>query len=198
MSGALAGKVVAIIGPGGDAHRTLAVLCAELGANIALATTNRERDQEFAVNSIANEVWAIGREQFATPINASDDTAVIAFADEVWDRLGRCDVLVAAHDAPASAPLDELSPDEWEITIRENLTAPYLALQAFGRLMEREGGGMLVAVVPPLEGADAAYAAARAGLREFCASVEEAWRSRSVHCVVVDGSAGLEALLTGP
>ena len=55
MSGKpLAGRVVAVIGPGDGLHRALAIACAEAGADLALATGDRSQEQEFAVNSIAS------------------------------------------------------------------------------------------------------------------------------------------------
>jgi NAD(P)-dependent dehydrogenase (short-subunit alcohol dehydrogenase family) len=180
VSGRLEGKVVALIGEGSDLDRALAIACAEAGANLALATTNRSPAQEFAMNSIANEAWAIGREQFVTLVDASDASAVIAFAEETWDRYGRCDALIAAHHLPATAPLDELSPDEWDAALATNLTAPFLAAHAFGILMDRSGGGTLIFVSPVVTGADASYLAARAGLAMAARALDEAWSARGV------------------
>ena len=135
--------MVALMGAGSDLDRALAIACAEAGADLALATTRKTQDEEFAVNSIANEAWALGRGQFVSPVDAHDATEVMAFAEQVWDRYGRCDALIAAHFAEGSAPLDELSPDEWEATVAMNLTAPFIAAHAFGRLMERDGRGVI-------------------------------------------------------
>lgn len=199
----LAGKVVALIGGGDALQRALAVAVAEAGADVALATVSREQSEEFAVNSIANEVWAIGREQFVRLMDATEATEVVSFADEVCDRLGRCDVLVATHDFPGSAPLDELSPDEWERSLAVNLTGPFLAGQAFGRLMERDGGGLVVMLVRERAQADAAQVAAAAGLERLAAHIEKAWGSAGVRAAAlpaVDGAEGAcaRALLAQP
>lgn len=191
MSGQpLAGRVVAVIGPGGDLHRVLAIACAEAGADLALATTDRSQAQEFAVNSIANEAWAVGVGQFVTRLDALDPAAVMAFADETWDRYRRCDVLICAHDLPSNAPLDELSADEWAVTLAANLTAPFLALHAFGRSMERDGQGTVVAVIPRRETADAAYRAARAGLEAAVTDIAAHWAPRGVRAVALRADPG--------
>lgn len=196
MSGPLAGQVVALIGAGSDRDRAIAVACAESGADLALATTEPAR--EFAVASIANEVWAIGSEQLTAVLNAGDATAVMAFAEQVWDRFGHCDALVAAHDAPSTLPADEISQDEWEAVLAANLTAPFLAAQAFGRLMERSGRGTIVFLQATEPEGDAACRAARAGLVGLAAGLEAAWGSQGVRTLVlppearavVDGLAG--------
>ena len=180
MSESLSGKVVALIGEGSMMNRALAMSCAEAGASLALATVERTQSQEFAMNSIANEAWAVGREQFVSVMDGCDGSAVQSFAEQTWDRFGRCDVLVVAHHGPSLAPLDELSQDEWDATIRLNLTAPFLAAHAFGRLMERGGTGLIIVVVPEVDGADAGYLAARSGLTEVVNAINATWGGRGV------------------
>ena len=202
----LAGRVVAVIGPGGALHRALAIACAEAGADLALATTDRSQAQGFAVNSIANEAWAVGVGQFVTRLDALDPALVMAFADETWDRYRRCDALVCAHDVPSHAPLDELSADEWVATLAANLTAPFLALHAFGRSMEREGRGTVVAAIPRHANVDAAYRAARAGLAAVVREITDEWAARGVRAVLLEtdpaapqaAGAALVGLLTAP
>ncbi|MGE5595385.1 MAG: SDR family NAD(P)-dependent oxidoreductase [Hyphomicrobiales bacterium] len=172
--------VVAIFGSGTDEDRAIAVACAEAGARIALATLDRSQKQDYAMNSIANEVWSIGPDQFVSVIDSTESTDVNAFAAEVWDRFGRCDLLVANHNVPTGAPIDELSADEWEDTIALNLTGPFLAAHAFGRNMERQGGGTILLAAHRHPGSDAAYRAAKAGLAGLAQALAEAWERRGV------------------
>lgn len=194
MSAHLAGKVVAVIGTGSDLHRAVAVQAAEAGANIALGTVAKEN--EFAVHSIANEVWSVGVEHFVTLMDATDPTDVISFADETFDKLGRCDLLVWTHSEPTNIPIEELSLGEWNAIFRINLDAPYVATQAFGRLMERERTGLIVfAMNDPLE-ADPAYRAAHAALETFARDLDLRWHGRGVHLQVTsDNAASVLGLL---
>lgn len=98
------GKVVAIICPGSDDDRAAAVALAEAGADLAIATLAPTQQQEFATASIANEVWAIGREQFSHVLDASDPADVTRFAEVVVERLSRCDELVVSLPAAELAP----------------------------------------------------------------------------------------------
>ncbi len=185
----LDGKVVALIGAGSDLDRAIAVACAEAGAAVALGTIDRGQQQEFGTNSIANELWALGCEHFVRVMDATEATEVTSFADETWDRLGRCDVLIANHELLSIADLDELSPDEWERSLRVNLTGPFLAAQAFGRLMERSGSGLVVFVAVEHKDADAAWTASRAGLDGLAGHIGRAWGSAGVRARVVWSSA---------
>jgi NAD(P)-dependent dehydrogenase (short-subunit alcohol dehydrogenase family) len=100
MSDSFAGHVYAIIARGDDTDRAIAVALAEAGASIAIATLDGSQEQEFAVASIANEVWAIGRDQFSFPLDSSKTAHVEAFANEVVVRLGRCDGLIVGFEGP--------------------------------------------------------------------------------------------------
>lgn len=100
MSEPLLGKVVAIIGRGSPLERAFAVCVAEAGASIAIATWSPEREQEFATASIANEIWAIGREQFSHILDGFSETGVAAFGAETVARLGACHALVLMGWSP--------------------------------------------------------------------------------------------------
>jgi len=99
MSESLKGRVVAVIGTGSARDRAIAVALAEAGADIAIATERPVQEQEFATASIANEVWAIGREQFSAVIDASDSVQLSGFLAEVRRRLGRLDAVVGSAEA---------------------------------------------------------------------------------------------------
>lgn len=88
----LAGKVVAIVGTGSDLDRAIAVGCAEAGADLALGTESNARQQDYGMNSIANEIWAIGREHFVRVLTGPDDLA--GLVEQARRRLGGCHAVV--------------------------------------------------------------------------------------------------------
>lgn len=184
--GELSDKVVAVVGRGDEPHRAIAVACAEAGAAIALGSTDRSRKQEFAVHSIENEVWSIGERHFVRLMDATEPPAAPAFADECWDKFGRCDVLVVVTPPSSSAPIEALSSDEWDEVLRDGATIPFLHLQAFGRLMVRQGGGRLIAVFPRRPEADAAERGAFAALSEAVRAFDSAWSPKGVSCTLIE------------
>ena len=185
MSTPLLGKVAALAGPGGALHRALALAAAGAGADIALATLVPTQAQEFAVNSIANEIWALGREHFASTIDAGDATAAVAFAEETFDRLGRGDVLVIIADGAVPAELDELSAEEWRAALEQGLTAPFLLAQSFGRLMERAGTGRVVFVMPQPHTPGTASTVAAAAISALAESMNREWGTRNVRAATI-------------
>lgn len=136
------GPVVALIGTGTADDRSVALACAKAGARLALGTATR--DSEFAMASISNEIWAGGGDQFLRVMDGADAAEVTAFAAEVYDRFGGCDGLVLAYRQEFEQPFDQLALEDWDEALRVNLTGPFLAMQAFGRLMERAGRGRIL------------------------------------------------------
>lgn len=177
------GAIIAILARGSDEDRAVAVAAAEAGANVGFATV--EPGDEFGVASIANEVWSMGREQFVMPLDARDPAALAAFAARVEDELGPASLLVVSTWRNSSAPFDELSADEWTPVLEANLTMPYVALEAFGKLMDRAGRGAIAIVAPDRVKADAAERAARAGLVSLVQSANAAWSTRGLRVRLV-------------
>jgi NAD(P)-dependent dehydrogenase (short-subunit alcohol dehydrogenase family) len=101
----LAGKVVAIVGSGSPLNRAIAMALASSGADVAVGTQASTQEQEFAVASIANEVWAIGREQFSHVMDAQAVDGVAGLIAESRRKLGRCDALVVIQEG---APVDTI------------------------------------------------------------------------------------------
>jgi NAD(P)-dependent dehydrogenase (short-subunit alcohol dehydrogenase family) len=185
ISSQLRGKVVAYIGSGTEADRHAIVTFAEAGADLALGTQSRDPAEEFAMNSIANEAWAVGRDFIVVSLDSLDPAAVQSFAEQAFDRYGRCDIAIAAHDRLSAVDLDELSPGEFHDVLETNLVGPFLAAQAFGRLMERAGDGLILFLQPEPRSADAAYRAARRAITAVAESMNNAWRARGVTVGVV-------------
>lgn len=148
---ALTGKVIAAIGGGDDHHRAVAVAAAEAGASVALASFNTLSAQEFSVNSIANEIWAVGRDHFANVIEASDPDQMGAFAQKTWTQLGPCDAIIVVSSLPVPSPD---SPVEEKRAFAGRHRTPLLAAQAFGQLMREHGGGAVVFVAPERDPGD--------------------------------------------
>ena len=78
----LGNKVALVIGAGDDTHRGVCVALAQAGALVAVAGAAPELSAEAALHSIANEVWAIGKQACVITL-APDD------ASSVQDAMGR-------------------------------------------------------------------------------------------------------------
>jgi NAD(P)-dependent dehydrogenase (short-subunit alcohol dehydrogenase family) len=173
----LDGMVAVVIGAGTHAGRAVAVALAEAGADLALTTMSESDEDDYAVNSTANEVWAIGRKNLPLKIDCTDPTALNALCEQVVDELGRVDILVNAQDRPLAVPFDEAAQDEIELTIALNQEAVLLACQSAGRYFMRQGSGAILNVVfePPAGRPLVAYATAKAAVLGLTRALADEW-----------------------
>src|SRR5690606_8181751 len=102
------------------------------------------------------------------------------------DELGQVDILAVHSWLESSAPFDQLSADEWQPVLDSNMTVPFVAMQAFAKLMERRGGGVIAVAAPRREAADAAEQAAAAGLARLLEVAGETWSPRGIHTLAFD------------
>jgi len=191
----LQGKAVAMICRGSDADRRLAVAVAEAGADMAFGPVTAAQAEEFATASIANEIWAIGREQFNVVLDAADPVAVSSFAEEACERLGRCDGLVIATGPVPSVDFDELSRDEWDALVSQHLTSVVVAVQAFARVIERGGGGKIAIIVDAPPPGDVAGGAITAAAKSFAEHLTLSWKGRPLICSAFDRDYSPEAIV---
>lgn len=192
----LTGKVVALICRGSEEDRAIAVALAEAGADLALGTVSKAKDEEFSTASIANEVWAIGREQMNSVIDAADPEQAAAFAAEVADRLRRCEAVIVAAGPVPRVPVDQLSRDEWDIFVREGLTAPLMSVLAFARVIERGGGGALIVVIDGAIYGDVGGAMVAEALRAMAANMGMGWRDRKLRALSVSREGAPEQIIS--
>jgi NAD(P)-dependent dehydrogenase (short-subunit alcohol dehydrogenase family) len=93
MANALAGKVVFAAGSGTPEHRALAVALAESGADVAVAGPPG-MPYEVLMNSISNEIWALGRRSTVIAFERGDTRAFADAVQKAQSELGRVDFVV--------------------------------------------------------------------------------------------------------
>lgn len=182
----LTGKVALVIGGGTAVGRAIAVGLAEAGADVAIASTTASRQEEVAINSAANEVWALGRKSFAASIDATDAAPVQALVDRTVRELGRLDILVNNQDTPFAKPVVEITLEEWNRVLAANLTAAFLAAKAAAPVMLEQGKGKIVNISSVMGERGlingAAYCAAHGGIINLTRALALEW-ARSGICV---------------
>jgi len=180
----LTGKVALVVGGATALGRAMAVALAEAGADVAVTSCTQDKQEEVAVNSAVNEVWALGRKGFAAAIDVTDSAQVEAVVQRVVGELGSLDILVNNPDLPFAKPLVETTDDEWQRTLAANLTSIFLATRAAARVMLRQGKGRIINVSSVLgeRGVinSAAYGAAKAGVINLTRALALEWAGNAV------------------
>ena len=158
--------VAVVTGGSGGIGRAVALRFAREGYRLVLSyRTGRDRALKAA-----REAERLGSPRaIALPLDAGDPRSVEEFAARVGEEMGRVNVLVNSHGVLQTGGIAETSPEEWERTIRVNLTGVYLVTRALLPLLERAEWASIVNIAS-IAGetgnvlAGVAYAASKAGL----------------------------------
>lgn len=118
---------------------------------------------------VAADIRAMGREVLPIVCDVGDDVAMAVAFESITQRFGRLDqVLVNAGINGMWAPIEEMTPAEWDTTIRVNLRGSYLTVHHAVPLMRVHGGAIVI--VSSINGTRTfttagatAYSAAKAG-----------------------------------
>ena len=186
----LEGKVALVTGAGRlrSIGRSIALEMARAGCDVVVTGTGRDPstfpDDEKAVGwrdieSVAEEIRALGRRALPLVSDVSDLESVRALAETVQRELGRVDFVVnnaGAARAGDRVPIVEIDPAAWIRVIDVNLNGSFYMSHVFGRrLIEQGEGGTIINIssiggkmMPPN---NAAYAASKAGLHALTAAM---------------------------
>lgn len=163
MGGWLEGRVAVITGAASGQGRAAARLFAAEGARVVVADLNDEGSAETV--ALIEQAGGTAGWVHADVSERADVDAMVAAAVA---RYGRLDVLYNNAAVQMSGRLLDCTLDEWDLTLRTNLTAVFWACRAAIPRMLEGGGGSIVntASVLGLIGSEgyAAYGAAKAGL----------------------------------
>jgi 3-oxoacyl-[acyl-carrier protein] reductase len=189
-------KVAVVTGAGRmrSIGRPIAVELARAGCHVAITGSGRPParypdDEKRAgwrdIDSVAEEVTALGRRALPVVSDVSDPAAVDKLVEQVLATFGRVDIIVnnaGAARGPDRVPVIDLEVGEWRKVIDTNLNGTFYMSRAFGRVLaEREEGGSIVNISSiggkMMAGNTAAYAASKAGIHALtCAMSSELGR----------------------
>ena len=133
------GKVVAVTGAGSGIGRETALAFAARGARMAVCDINPGRLEETR-----SMLESMGREVLATLVDVSREEQVGRFSDEVYERFGRCDVLVNNAGVGVGGVMEHLTLDEWRFVLGINLWGVVYGCHFFYPRMIEQGGGHIV------------------------------------------------------
>ncbi|MBI1337847.1 MAG: glucose 1-dehydrogenase [Phycisphaera sp.] len=136
----LTGKHVFVAGGSRGIGRAVCVMAAKAGADV---TVNYVRNRA-AADDVVNQVTSLGRMAFAVQADISQNGAARDAVDKAVQALGQLDGLVVTAGVFEPAPIDEMTPEFWDRTMRVNVKGTYLAVQSAIPSMRKRGGGSIV------------------------------------------------------
>lgn len=190
----LSGETAVVTGAGRGIGEGIAKVLAGAGAAVVCAARRVEE-----IERVAAEISDAGGRAVAVTTDVTDDEAVEQLADAAVDTFGRLDIWINnAGGSPVQSPLLELDRDEWDATLRLNLTAVWVCSCAAARRME--DGGRIVnisskAAEQTVVGSGH-YAAAKAGVNSLTATLANELGPRIRVNGIMPGAVPTEIMMT--
>jgi 3-oxoacyl-[acyl-carrier protein] reductase len=188
----LEGKVAVVTGAGRmrSIGRPIAVELARAGCDVVITGTGRAPDrypddekaaQWRDIESVADEVRALGRRALPVVSNVADADAVDELAAQVMSELGRVDIVVNNAGAARGSdrvPVVDLAVDDWRTVIDVNLNGTFYMSRAFARHMVDRGEGGSIVNISSIAGKmmaanTAAYSASKAGIHALTSAMAQ-------------------------
>jgi len=182
----LAGKKVLITAAAGTGIGFAAAKrCVEEGAELMISDIHERRLGE-AADRLAEE---FGTRPATQLCNVTDEAQVQALIAAAVDQLGHIDVLINNAGLGGTAPLVEMTDDQWNVVIDVSLTGTMRMMRAALRHMMPRNAGVIVNNASVLawraQKGQSHYAAAKAGVMALtrCAAVEAAEANVRINAV---------------
>ena len=191
----LAGRIALVTGASRGIGRAIALELAEAGADLVINARG-----SAALDAVAAEVRARGRDVEAVPADVATEAGAPLVVERAVARFGRIDVLVNNAGKGSPKRLLDLTEEDWHASFELNFMSAVRLSLACVPLMRARGGGRIVNISSRVgrqpDPYFAPYAAAKAALINFTKSLANAFSKDGVlaNCVV-PGLVRTEAVL---
>ena len=136
----LEGKVALVTGAGSGIGRAAALLLAREGARVGALGRDREE-----LDAVVEEIRGAGGEAVALVADVARPDEVSAAVGRVAEEWNRLDVVFAnAGVNGVWAPLEELTPDDWDETLSINLRGTFLTVKYAVPHLKKRGGSVVI------------------------------------------------------
>lgn len=134
------GKVALVTGAGSGIGKAAALRLGAGGASVVVISRTLEEVEETR-----DEIIKAGGKALAIDADISDEAEMEKVIDATISHYERLDIVVANAGINGMwAPIDDLTPDEWDHTMTVNLRGTYMTLHLSVPHLKKQGGSVII------------------------------------------------------
>ena len=176
----LEGKVALVTGGNGGLGLAMALGLAEAGADVAVAARNAEK----TAGAVA-QIQAHGVKSLGLTVDVTREADVVDMVSRTVHELGSIDILLNNAGTVVRKEPQDLSAEEWDLTLDVNLRAAFLVARTVYPHMKERGGGKIINIGSMFSifgggGSGAPYSASKGGLVQLSKSLAVAWAKDNI------------------
>ncbi|WP_438013796.1 SDR family oxidoreductase [Sorangium sp. So ce315] len=138
----LAGKTVLVTGSSRGLGRAIATKLGRAGARVVVNSFHSRDDGE----AVADEIRGAGGDAVHVWGSVANPAQIDRLFEDIARDVGELHHLVNNASNGRFGPLEQTTPEHWELAFRTNVIGYHLCALRAARLMERHGGGRIVAL----------------------------------------------------
>lgn len=140
MDKLLQDQVAFVTGAGSGIGRAAAIKLAQNGAKIALVDLHKENIEE-----VKKRIEELGSEALVLEANVSNPKDVESCYKKTMDQWGKLNIVFANAGINGEVtPIEDLDPNDWDLTISNNLTSTFLTIKYAIPHLKINGGSVII------------------------------------------------------
>jgi len=175
----LKGNVTLITGGGQGIGRSIALLFAEEGSDIAICDVNPD-----SLNQTKDEIKEKNRDCLTFTADVTKFDQVEDVVNEILDKFGRIDILVNNAGITRDSLLVRMSEEDWDRVLDVNLKGSFNCTKAVAKPMMKARGGKIINIASIIgiigNPGQANYAASKGGMIALTKTMAKELASRNV------------------
>ena len=175
------GKVAIVTGSGSGLGSGIARRFAEAGASVVV----NYRSSAAGAQAVVDEIADLGGTATALQADVNQQADVMRLMNETIDAFGRLDILINNAGYQPLSPLLDMTAEEWDRVIDNNLRTTFFCTQAAARQMITQESGGAIINIASIEGESPApmhshYNAAKGGILMHTAAAAQELGSHAI------------------
>ncbi|MBT7262185.1 MAG: SDR family NAD(P)-dependent oxidoreductase, partial [Desulfobacula sp.] len=132
-------KKALVTGSGGGIGKSIALLLADMGADIVVNDVSIENAQQTA-----DEIISKGQKAIVSNANVINDTQVKEMFESIASEFGRIDILVNNAGITKDSLLMDMQEDQWDQVMDVNLKGVFLCCKYAAKMMSDQQYGKII------------------------------------------------------